>query len=31
MRDAYLSAAERLSGYEQDQVFAALVKSERRK
>ena len=29
LRDAYLAAAERLSGYEQNQVFAALVKNER--
>ena len=31
LRDAYLDAADRLSGYEQDQVLTALVKSERTK
>jgi hypothetical protein len=31
LRDAYLDAAERLSGHDQNQVLAALVKSERRK
>ena len=31
LRDAYLDAADKLSGYEQGQVMTALVKSERRK
>ena len=31
VRDAYLDAAERLSGYEQDQALTALVRSERRR
>ena len=31
LRDAYLNAADTLSGYEQEQVLAALVRSERRK
>jgi cell division ATPase FtsA len=31
VRDAYLDAADKLSGYEQGQVMTALVKSERRK
>ena len=31
LRDAYLAAADKLSGYEQGQVMTALVKSERRK
>ena len=31
LREAYLDAADHLSGYEQGQVLTALVKSERRK
>ena len=31
LRDAYVDAADRLSGYDQSQVLAALVKSERRR
>jgi hypothetical protein len=31
LRDSFLDAAEKLSGYEQGQVMTALVKSERRK
>ena len=31
LRDAYLDAAERLSGYEQGQALTALVRSERRR
>ena len=31
LRDAYIDAADRLSGFEQGQVMTALVKSERRK
>jgi hypothetical protein len=31
LRDAYVEAADRLSGYEQTQALAALVRSERRK
>ena len=31
LREAYLDAADHLSGYDQSQVLAALVKSERRR
>ena len=31
LREAYLAAADKLSGYEQTQVLSALVRSERRK
>jgi len=31
VRDAYLDAADKLSGYDQGQVMTALVKSERRR